>query len=56
MCMLEIWSLKIYVLFCLCSPILLNNIIYDMVYAINDDAIFTLYNGDIEDLEFGTFL
>ena len=27
-----------------------------MVYLINEDTIFTLYNGDIEDLDFGTFL
>ena len=27
-----------------------------MLFMVNADAIFTLYNGDIEDIDFGTFL
>ena len=34
----------------------LNNALYDMVCLINDDYIFNFYNGDIGELEFGTFL
>ena len=52
----KVLFIKLDVLFCICYPILLNNVLYDMVSIINADAIFSLYNGDIEDIEFGTFL
>ena len=50
------WFLKLDIIFCLCSPLLLNNVIDDMVCIINTDAIFTMDTGDTEDLELGTFL
>ena len=34
----------------------MNNDIYAILYLINADAIFPLYNSDIEDLELVTFL
>ena len=37
-------------------PILMNNVLDDMIYLVNFDAIFTLYNGDIYDIDLGTFL
>ena len=48
--------MKIYVLFCLCYPILLNNVLYDMIFIINAYAIFDMYYWDIGEIEFGTFL
>ena len=48
--------MKLDVLFCLCYPIFLNNFLDDMVCMINDFAIVTFHNDDIEDLELGTFL
>ena len=44
------------VLFCLCYPMILNDVLYDMVFMTNDAVVFNLYNGDIEELEFGTLL
>ena len=48
--------MKINCLFYICYPILLNNVLDYMVYMINAYAIFILYNGDIEELEIGTFI
>ena len=42
--------------FCLCSPLLLNNVIDAMVCLIKYVSIFTLYNGDIEEVDPGNFL
>ena len=50
------WFLKIDVLFFLCSPILLNDVLYDMVFLMSSDDIFTPYDGDIRELDFDTSL
>ena len=42
--------MKIHFFFCLRSPILLNNIIVDVIYLNNDDTIFNLNDGDVEEL------
>ena len=48
--------MKIDVLFWISYPILLNNVLDYMVFLINDHDMFTMYNGDIEDLVPITFL
>ena len=39
----------IFLLFCICSPILLNDILDDMVFLINSDNMSTLDYGGIVD-------
>ena len=48
--------MKFYFLFCLFYPIHLNEILGDIICLINDDTMFTLDDGDIEELEFFPFL
>ena len=50
MCLLEKWFLEFYFLFCIFSPILLNDIIDYMICLIKYDTIFTVYYSDIEEL------
>ena len=42
--------MKIDFIFFLCSPILLNNILDDMICMINTYSIFTFYDINIEEL------
>ena len=41
---------KFYFIFCLCSPIFLNNIFYDVICLINTDSIFALNTVNVEEL------
>ena len=40
--------MKLYLLFCICYPIFLNDIIDDTICMINADIMLTLDDGDIE--------
>ena len=35
---------------CFCSPIFLNDIFHDVIYLVNNDAIFTFNNVNVEEL------
>ena len=42
--------MKIYCIFCLCYPILLDDVLDDIIFLINNDAMFTLDYVNIEEL------
>ena len=44
------WFLKCYFIFCLFSPLLLNNVFHDVIYLINTDFIFTLNYVYVEEI------
>ena len=39
-----------YLIFCLCYPILLDDVIDDMIYIINTDSMFTLDDVNVEEI------
>ena len=47
------WLMKLDFIFCLCYPILLDNVFDHMICLINTDSIFTLDDINIEDIQFG---
>ena len=42
--------MKLYLIFCICSPILFDDGIYNMTRIINTDSMLTLDNGNVEDI------
>ena len=40
--------MEFYLIFCLCYPILLNNVFHDMICLVNADSIFTLNSVNVE--------
>ena len=47
--------MKLYFIFCLCYPILLNNVYHDMICLVNTDYIFNLNYVNVEELKFWYF-
>ena len=56
MCLLEESIYENYFLFCLLPPILLYDILDYMICLINADTLFTLDDGDIEEIYFWPLL
>ena len=42
--------MKLYLIFCICSPILLDDVLGNMIFLINTDSMFTLDNINVGEI------